>query len=76
MKNQVNQISKTENRGRLLKHYENGTDFDVCVYEMSSGKYVVTVYDFVYRKHEVKGRFDDFNESNIFAKKINNGFKS
>ena len=58
----------------LVKRMENDTDFDVCVWKVKSGKYVVTVYDTVERTHDKQGAFDTEEEATSAAKDINDGY--
>ncbi len=38
-------------KNKLIKQYENDTDFSICVWEMKNGYYAVTTYDRVTKKH-------------------------
>lgn len=60
---------------KLIKKLENGTDFMVCIHEMNSGKFVVTIYDYVNRTHEKQGAYDDYNEALSVAKSLNDQYK-
>ena len=60
---------------KLIKQFENGTDFSICVIDMQNGTYVVTEYDFVNKKHELKGKYNDKNQALMVAKEINKSFK-
>jgi major membrane immunogen (membrane-anchored lipoprotein) len=60
---------------KLIKQFENGTDFSICVIDMQNGTYVVTEYDFVNKKHELKGKYNDKNQALMAAKEINKSFK-
>ena len=59
---------------RLVKQFENGTDFSVCVIQLENGIYAVTEYDFVNKKHELKGKYKDEAEAIVAAKEINRSF--
>ena len=60
--------------GKLIKRIENGSDFDVCVWLVKSGKYVVTTYDKVNKTHEKEGSFDSPEEAIRSAEQINKGY--
>lgn len=60
---------------KLVKLLQNGTDFNVCIYLMKSGKWVVTIYDFVNKTHEKQGEFESYGQALLTAKKINDGYK-
>ena len=60
---------------KLVKRLENGTDFDVCVFLLKSGKYAVTVYDNVNRTHEKQDVFDDLADALVLAKKLNKNYR-
>lgn len=60
---------------KLIKQFENGTDFSICVIDMQNGTYVVTEYDFVNKKHELKGKYNDKKQALMVAKEINKSFK-
>lgn len=60
---------------KLVKRLENGTDFDVCVFLLSSGKYAVTVWDCVNRTHEKQEITDSYSQALLTARKINNSYK-
>lgn len=60
---------------KLVKRLENGTDFDVCVFLLKSGKYAVTVYDNVDRTHEKQDVFDDLADALVLAKKLNKNYR-
>lgn len=60
---------------KLIKKLENGTDFMVCIHEMNSGKFVVTIYDYVNRTHEKQGSYDDYDEALSVAKNLNDQYK-
>ena len=62
-------------KSKLIKQFENDTDFSICVFQMENGQYVVTEYDFVDKKHQVKGKFNNETEALMTAKKLNNSFK-
>lgn len=59
---------------KLIKQFENGTDFSVCVIALENGTYVVTIYDFVKKQHDLKGKYTNANEALDAARKINQGF--
>lgn len=59
---------------KLIKRFENNTDFDVCVWLVKSGKYVVTTYDIVNKTHEKQGSFDSSEEAIKSAEQINKGY--
>ena len=60
---------------KLVKKLENGTDFDVCIFLMNSGKWVVTIWDFVNRVHEKAGEFDSYSQALLSARKLNDSYK-
>lgn len=56
---------------KLVKHLENDTDFDVCIFMLKSGKYAVTVYDTVNKTHEKKDVFDSYTQALLLARTLN-----
>ena len=60
-----------KSKPKLLKQYENDSDFIICVYEMPNNTFAVTSYDTIDRKHKKEKEFNTFEEALSFAKKIN-----
>jgi hypothetical protein len=60
---------------KLIKKLENETDYIICVFKMNSGKFVVTIYDYVSKTHDKQGSYDDYNEALSAAKSLNNQYK-
>ena len=60
---------------KLVKKLENGTDFDVCVFLMNSGKYAITTWDIVNRTHKKENEFDSYSQALLFARQLNNSYK-
>ena len=71
----LNESEEQPKKNKLLKHYTNGTDYDVCVFALKDNKYAVTVYDTVYREHETKGKFNSQEEAIAKAKEINKAYR-
>lgn len=55
----------------LIKRLENGTDFDVCVFQSPKGCFYVTSYDTISRKHVKEGTFPDKTAALRAASKLN-----
>lgn len=60
---------------KLIKQYENGTDFTVCVWESKKGDFPVTTFDTVSRKHFDVDRFTNQDDAIKAARKRNNAYK-
>lgn len=71
----LNESEEQPKKNKLLKHYTNGTDYDVCVFALKDNKYAVTVYDTVYREHTAKGKFNSQEEAIAKAKEINKAYR-
>lgn len=60
---------------KLVKLLQNGTDFDICIFLLNSGKYAVTIWDMVNRTHEKQDIFDSYGQALLKAKELNNSYK-
>ena len=60
---------------KLIKRLENDTDFDVCVHQLKDGRFAVTVWDAVARKHELRDTKATLDEASAVAEELNNAYK-
>lgn len=70
-------MEKTEKKPmKLVKRFENDTDFDVCVFKDDRHHYI-TIYDCVSQKHTLKKKYTTVNEKNVLAdaEELNNSYK-
>lgn len=60
---------------KLIKRLENGTDFEVCVFETKKNGFAVTIWDSVARKHQTNCLRPTLDEASAVAEELNNGYK-
>ncbi len=61
-------------KGKIIDYKENGTDFYVCLSKMEDGRFVVTTYDVVERKHSDPKYFVSEKEARDEQDKRNEGY--
>ena len=61
---------------KLIKKFDTDTDFSICISQSEeSGRFAVTTYDFIYKKHDDAKWFSTIEEAMLEAKQRVNGYK-